>query len=225
MKRKITQVVAGNEDEEVKDDNKRQKIDDKRSLGRKNEVVIASWTKGDQVKFWETYKVNMSTTSNLKEPYPTDDCHLWTGSTQNGYPSVSQGHGKSKVKMHILSACIRYSSVPTEGQVVSHLCHRKLCINPNHLVIESIMVNNSRKGCLCSFKDGKGVLWCLCPHNPRCLRSDTENNNNFKPYALEIDLSSPPGSQQPASQQLASQQAASQQLDQMSDSQQSASQE
>jgi hypothetical protein len=189
MKRRSPQ-----DDEEVKDDNKRKKID-KRSMGRKNEIVFASWQEDDVVAFWELHKNTFNTTSNSEEPYAFDQCHVWTRSTQNGYPSISRGHGQSKIKMHIMSAWTRYRKVPEQGQVVSHLCHRKLCINPDHLVIETISVNNSRKGCLCAFKDGNGVLWCICPHNPRCLRSDTENNNNFKPFPLEIDLSSPPDSQ------------------------------
>ena len=176
----------------VRNDSKKAKNTtiDKRSLGRKNNIVIASWPRKQIVDFWTTHMNNTTMTSNLDEPSSFDPCHIWNGSKQNGYPCVSQGHGKSKIKMHIISAWTRYKTFPIENQVVSHLCHRKLCINPNHLVIESIASNNARKGCLAAFHDNQNNVWCLCPHNPICLRSDTENNSDFKPFVNEIDVSS-----------------------------------
>jgi len=143
---------------------------DRRSRGRENAVVLAQFTEAQLIALWDQHKRNVTS---------TDACWLWSGSTQNGYPSVSQGHGKSKLKIHMLAAWTVTRSFPTAGQVVSHRCHRKTCVNPDHLIIESIAANNARKGCLCSFVDATGRVWNLCWHTPRCLRIDTDTVGTF----------------------------------------------
>ncbi|MES9904858.1 MAG: hypothetical protein ABW168_19560 [Sedimenticola sp.] len=45
---------------------------------------------------------------------------------------------------------------------VSHLCHRKRCIQEKHLVLERHSTNNQRKIC-----DGQG--WCSGAHQPACI--------------------------------------------------------
>ena len=53
---------------------------------------------------------------------------------------------------------------------VSHLCHNPKCCNPRHLVAESPLVNNDRKGCsgiIILTGDGEGVTDCI--HNPPCM--------------------------------------------------------
>ena len=158
---------------------------DNRSLGRSNAIVFASWTDADRAAFWQHYSNQYQLQSNAAEPNPTSACHIWTGSTQNGYPAVSMGHGRPKVKMHILGCWTRHHRVPSSSEVVSHLCHRKLCINPDHLVIESIGSNNLRRGCLCCFRGQDDRVYGLCPHNPRCLRRDTDTVGIvFQPFVL-----------------------------------------
>lgn len=75
--------------------------------------------------------------------------------------------------LHIVSfVADRGHGVPNDQQV-SHLCDRRNCFNPNHLLAESVQANNSRKGC-------PGPLFCpdhghkiasLCKHAPtKCIR-------------------------------------------------------
>ena len=45
---------------------------------------------------------------------------------------------------------------------VSHVCHRGLCINPAHLVLESQRLNNERSTC-------RRQRRCLQVHQPHCL--------------------------------------------------------
>jgi len=111
-------------------------------------------------------------------------CWLWQGSTQNGYPSVSIGHGRSKLKMHILAAYIRGGKLPDPGEVASHLCHNKLCVSPLHIVVESIAANNSRKGCVCCIRVKDGEIWNACCHVPMCLGPDTPAG--FAPSKLKF---------------------------------------
>lgn len=186
--RRIRDADHVDDDDDDNDNDNNIIIKDKRSLGRRNNIVFSTWKREDIIIFWEKHMNNVECTSNQQEPFAFSQCNIWQGSKQNGYPCISQGHGKSKIKMHIVSAWIQNEKFPQENEVVSHLCHRKLCISSNHLVIETIAKNNARKGCLGAFKDNKGNVWCLCPHIPRCLRSDTDNNNNFKPFPLELEV-------------------------------------
>lgn len=153
---------------------------DRRSFGRKNAIVLASFPDIELYKIWYKQKNNVELVTNSNSPITLDECHLWLGSTNNGYPVISQGHGKSKIRIHILSAWTTHHKFPSEKQVVSHLCHKKV-INPNQVIIESIVSNNSRKKCLCSLVDLIGSVYQLCWHQPLCLRRDTvcELNSNL----------------------------------------------
>lgn len=159
---------------------------DRRSLGRLNKPVLSSFTDTQLVKLWDDQKDRVNFVSNQQENVPFSPCHLWTGSLQSGYPSLSQGHGLSKIKIHMLAAWTTCKRLPDTNEVVSHLCHRKSCINPEHLIIESIGSNNKRIGCLHSMIDTQSVVWILCPHEKMtgCLRRDEDNINGFVPYRI-----------------------------------------
>jgi len=157
---------------------------DLRTQGRLNKVTLENYSDAKLLELWTSNSLKRQLCSNAAEAVPFSDCHIWSGSTQNGYPSLSMGHATSKVKVHILALWTVNGATPDSGQVSSHLCHRKRCINPSHLVLESITCNNSRKGCLCALQDLMGNVWTLCPHNPKCLRRDTDTVGNFIPHVL-----------------------------------------
>jgi hypothetical protein len=150
---------------------------DLRSQGRKNACVLFKFSDEEKRRLWDANKHHVFKKPSMR----SGDCHLWSGSLQNGYPSVSQGHAASKIKVHILAAWVTTQELPGESHVASHLCHRKKCINPKHLVIESITKNNQRKGCLCQLIDSAGKRWNLCPHEPKCINPDEENIGTFQP--------------------------------------------
>ena len=153
-----------------------QDIIDKRSLGRKNVCVIADLSPDEQVNAWKTESKRIK----INEL----GCHVYTGSSQNGYPALSRGHAKSKIKLHMLSYFIANGSYPDATQVVSHLCHMKMCINKDHLVIESISKNSRRNGCLHRL-EVEGTTWNLCSHVPRCLARDVSNlPDDFTPSMI-----------------------------------------
>lgn len=162
---------------------------DKRSLGRKNPIVFSAWSSDEINEFWEKHITNESTIrqSNQTSYSPFEDCIMWNKSFQNGYPAVSMGHAKSKIKMHIMSAYRKHRAFPKQNEVISHLCHRKACINPDHLVIESINLNNRRIGCVCIAQvPTTKYAVNVCPHIPRCLTRDTANiRDDFVPTLLK----------------------------------------
>lgn len=148
---------------------------DRRSLGRDNLPVVASLSATQLQDIW------IQAQKQLAEPNELG-CRLWKGSTQNGYPSISQGHGKSKIKTHMLAAYVTHGKLPNAGQVNSHLCHQKLCCNPDHIIVESIADNSRRNRCLHSLRDDNDIIWNLCCHVPRCLQRDHYNLKGFTPY-------------------------------------------
>lgn len=149
--------------------------------------VLTTYSVDQLCELWEKCQTQVTYESNEDELIPFDECWIWNKSTANGYPSLSMGHGQSKLKIHMLAEWTKCGEIPTKKQVVSHLCHRKLCINPNHLVIETISENNKRIGCLCSFVDSQKKVWRLCPHGQTdskyCLRRDINNlPKNYTPH-------------------------------------------
>lgn len=108
---------------------------DRRAAGRKNPPVISTLSDSELEKAWSGAQKFISPPGAL-------GCRLWRHSTQNGYPSISQGHGKSKIKVHMLAVFMARKELPGVSEVCSHLCHRKLCCNPQHIVVEGIVENS-----------------------------------------------------------------------------------
>ncbi len=76
---------------------------------------------------------------------------------------------------HVMMWYFKHTFVAA-GDEISHLCHNTVCINPNHLITESVAANKSRNGCA-----GYGLCRCrnsnphaphmvsMCKHTPRCM--------------------------------------------------------
>ena len=152
-------------------------MSDRRRLGRNNQCVLHECTDAQLAEMWKTAQSSLQSENE-------DGCRFWTGSTANGYPSLSRGHAKSKIRVHILSVFMQRKELPGSSEVCSHLCHEKLCCNPNHIVIESIIENSRRNRCLCKLQMPDGTSWNLCPHEPRCLKIDRSNLGEFTPSLL-----------------------------------------
>lgn len=162
-----------------------QEKNDRRRLGRKNRIVLTEYSNESLLNIWTLQSRQITLQHNKDQlPIQVDDCWIYQGSQQNGYPALSCGHAKSKIKLHIVAAWIRFDQIPSSCQVVSHLCHQKLCINPNHLTIESIVNNNARKGCLCRTILPDCQVWNLCYHRPPCIMPDRSTVGSFKPSRI-----------------------------------------
>lgn len=95
---------------------------------------------------------------------------------------------KGRPKGHKVSALFFKGSPPTSPEnshgwpssmQVSHLCHRKKCINPNHIVYEPQWMNLKRNYCGINGK-------CDCGLSPKCLATyhndDWSYNDEFISY-------------------------------------------
>ena len=95
-----------------------------------------------------------------------------TAATLAGYPILHTTHRGPKIPLHSLALYIRTGKTPhrLQRETASHLCHRKTCIKPSHLIIESIGANGKRNGCL-AYRFCKYDRRCInaCGHTPRCL--------------------------------------------------------
>lgn len=61
----------------------------------------------------------------------TDDCWLWTASTNNGYGSISLG-ARKRVQAHRFAYELLVGPIP-DGLELDHLCRVRHCVNPAHL--------------------------------------------------------------------------------------------
>jgi len=100
--------------------------------------------------------------------------------TPKGYIQIGLSKVKSKFFAHQIAYAAKHGvdKLPTDRIMhISHLCHNKRCINPNHLTLEKDSVNRSRNYCL--YK-----VWCenceeqmlVCNHVPPCLTFPPDDN-------------------------------------------------
>lgn len=93
------------------------------------------------------------------------------GFTGNQYKIPFQSEGKTKYFKPKRHRMWFYCSEEVMGlaedhanYTVSHLCHNDECINPEHLVLESLATNKSRNAC----------PFVGCTHLPKCIRVGSE---------------------------------------------------
>lgn len=76
--------------------------------------------------------------------YLTTPCWNWTRSkSKGGYPQMLIRH--HIVRLHRVALTVKLDRYINPSMTASHLCHNPSCINPDHLVEESIGDNNHRK--------------------------------------------------------------------------------
>lgn len=97
-------------------------------------------------------------------------CFIWKGATTvHGYGVMrvrwpEEGPKMERVHRVALMAQMRLtrSQFPGGHLEVSHLCHKKLCVNPAHLVLETHEINQERIHCRV-----QGL--CCRTHHPYCI--------------------------------------------------------
>jgi len=119
----------------------------------------------------------------------SNGCWLFTGALiGDGYAQIwtkptaalhSGDTGRAAWKGYLLHrvAYVARTGVEIQDQC-SHLCDNRRCFNPDHIVDESALDNNNRKGCagqiLCLFHGH--YLGNLCRHTPRCIRANDQHD-------------------------------------------------
>lgn len=106
------------------------------------------------------------------------NCLIWQGARwgTSGYGKIAidmhDGTGRKYFRAHRIAYALRYHSgtfpaIPSHDNTgspveISHLCNNKLCLNTEHLTLESHMNNMERMSC---FAQGH----CIKAHSPYCL--------------------------------------------------------
>ncbi len=93
-----------------------------------------------------------------------------------------------RVLCHHLALVASNRPLPTRGEDVSHLCHNRLCCNPDHLIVELHGLNMKRQNCLCTVlyqcphpsacDEGEIHEILICTSKPPCIFPDNELNPN-----------------------------------------------
>ena len=111
-------------------------------------TIISVWRPADKQKIIE--RLNKSTQVSTENN--RHGCIVWK-KTSIGYPrmkiTIRDEIKPTNILVHRLVYFICHPSDITraDGLEVSHLCHNKCCINPNHLNLESKSVNQCRNNC------------------------------------------------------------------------------
>ena len=82
--------------------------------------------------------------------FTSENCSIWTDSKdRDGYGMIQfQFRGKQvKVRVNRLIFYFQSGCSDMKKLHVSHLCHNRICITPEHLSLEPQSTNNKRKTC------------------------------------------------------------------------------
>ena len=107
-------------------------------------------------------------------------CHLYLGSVRgDGYCHLTYTNDvgtKTSISAHRAALMVNRNSKLPRVLQASHLCNEKRCINPQHLSLESNIINNQRKRCFSENRcTGHGGY-------PRCV-------NLGRPFLFKILIS------------------------------------
>ena len=119
----------------------------------------------DKDKVENLFKLHYST---LGATHGSVACIIWGSETQYAKLSYNSSLLNKRVYLYCHNLSYFYANgkfLKKEGKTIydiSHLCHRKGCVNASHLIRETRSTNESRK--LCS-KQG----CCTTKHTPSCI--------------------------------------------------------
>lgn len=131
----------------------------------------------NNTKFWQKIEASLDKHAELEAggPVPGGCCLLWVGyKDKNGYgvkrvtwPDGSVSREGAHRMAYMLNHKLLRHDVPRLSLAgleleVSHLCHKKSCILPSHLVLEDHETNASRHRCY-------SLGACTLEHAPVCL--------------------------------------------------------
>jgi len=81
-----------------------------------------------------------------------------------------------------------------KGMEVSHRCHNNRCVNPDHMLLETVANNKARNGCAghgqcaCPYCPRRPHTTLMCSHNPPCMARYRHDEDITKPVELGMSL-------------------------------------
>lgn len=95
-------------------------------LGPQSGRPIPVLTQSDCTRFW----------AKVRFTDDRDSCWIWESATMGRYGVFNVRHGLSMFAAHRIAFSLLKGAIPP-GLTISHLCHNRLCVRPNHLIAES----------------------------------------------------------------------------------------
>lgn len=65
------------------------------------------------------------------------DCLIWTKAVSNGFANVSANGQKTFAHLFVAEQLVNHAPISLASETVEHTCGRRLCINPEHLLIKA----------------------------------------------------------------------------------------
>lgn len=106
-------------------------------------------------------------------------CWLWTGKThvRCGYGMMSMGSAKAGEKYaHRISYELFHGDIP-DGRIIDHMCHNRGCVNPDHLRLSDIKLNNENRAG--ANKNSRSGVRGVYPHKGRWIVQITHNRRRY----------------------------------------------
>lgn len=137
--------------------------------------MAAKMTANDHVEFWKRLETILTIKSSSEGN--SKGCILWEGP-----PSINSVYGKQRIEWfdgkitfegaHWFAFLVKNRLTPStipkfteKGDIleISHLCHNALCVNTDHLVLETHAINKEHAHCK------KQHLCMKCHDGPDCI--------------------------------------------------------
>jgi hypothetical protein len=180
-------------------------------------MAIRHWNKGDLIKLYKaasrglfkTWNADAVITDSIAGVPPTFAVsHCWGVKNRTENANVKYNN-KSYLQLKlndvggrsynlIFGSALFYwyktGMFAYKGMEVSHRCHNNRCVNPDHMLLETVANNKARNGCA-----GHGMCACpycpqrphktlMCSHNPPCMARYRHDEDIAKPVELGMSL-------------------------------------
>lgn len=100
------------------------------------------------------------------------DCWIYTGATSNGYGMIQLGRGVGTAKAHRVTYDHYRGSIP-KGMLISHLCHKRRCVNPDHLAVATY-AENARQSVVDGWPNGRNPNPVLGSRNNKAKLTEAD---------------------------------------------------
>ena len=180
-------------------------------------MAVRQWSKADLIKLYKaatrgvykTWNADAVVTDAIAPAIPTFAVsHCWAVKNRTDNCNVKYnnksylqmklndmgGHSYNLIFGSALFYWYKTGMFAYKGMEVSHRCHNNRCVNPDHMLLESVANNKARNGCA-----GHGMCACpycpqrphktlMCSHNPPCMARYRHDDDIAKPVELGMSL-------------------------------------
>lgn len=183
-------------------------------------MAIRHWSKADLIKLYKaasrglykTWNAGAVVTDGAPPTYAASPCWAVKNRTENANVKYNNKSylqlklndvGRQSFNLIFGSALFYWYKTGMfayKGMEVSHRCHNNRCVNPDHMLLETVANNKARNGCAghgtcaCPYCPQRPHTTLMCNHAPTCMARYRHDEDIVKPIELGLSLT---GSQRP----------------------------